>query len=353
MLINTLNSNNVFGFFTTKIWGDTSQMWQYDKDAFLFSFINSFNKPIKMNVLNPEHALRVYPTELDIGYEVLINDEFSTSLNYGWSSPGQSYELPDFVNNSGYFLISNQSSSFFISELEVYQVDACWNSPCFNGGTCKRAINNNFQCICISGYYGVRCQYKILNSTIFQNSTILTQDESVLLKQVLNFSSNPSFSLIYQASRDGFGLKDFHSKCDGILNTLMVIKSTDSYVFGGFTTQDWTDLSGYKLDIEAFIFSKSAKQSMIDANFAIYQGPNLNYNYNNDFIGFGENDMLLNDNSNQQFSYVTNAIIGNFSFFTAEIEVYLVDGNSYSSFCQFFFKIFYNVSEKHVGVLHV
>jgi hypothetical protein len=128
MLIKTAVNNNVFGFFTTKNWGtESNEQWQYDPNAFIFSFVNQFNISIKMNVSNPEYALRVYPTELFIGYEILINDEFSNNLNYGWSGPGQSYQLPDFVNNSGYFLISNQSSSFYISELEVYQVDACWS----------------------------------------------------------------------------------------------------------------------------------------------------------------------------------------------------------------------------------
>jgi hypothetical protein len=143
--------------------------------------------------------------------------------------------------------------------------------------------------------------------------------------------------LIYQASRDGFGLNDFHSKCDGIMNTLMIIKTSDSYVFGGFTTQDWTDLNGYKLDTDAFIFSTiSGKQNLIDPNYAIYQGPNLNSNNNNnnDFIGFGQNDILLNDYSNYQFSFTTNDLIGNLSFYTTQIEVYLVD-RKLIFFCDF------------------
>jgi len=332
MLIKTAVNNNVFGFFTTKNWGtESNEQWQYDPNAFLFSFVNQFNISIKMNVSNPEYALRVYPTELYIGYEILINDEFSNNLNYGWSGPGQSYQLPDFVNNSGYFLISNQSSSFYISELEVYQVDACWSSPCLNKGKCQTTSNNKFLCICTSSaYFGVACQFETLNSSIFKNSTILTQEQSISLKQILNFTNtNTSFSLIYQASRDGFGLKDFHSKCDGILNTVMIVKTKDSYVFGGFTTQDWTDLNGYKLDPDAFLFNTNAKQFIIDPNYAIYQGPNLNSNNNNnnnnDFIGFGQDDILLNDNSNYQFSYTTNEIIGNLSFFTDQIEVYLVD----------------------------
>ena len=40
---------------------------------------------------------------------------------------------------------------------------------------------------------------------------------------------------MYQASRDGFGASDFHSKCNGITGTLVVVKDTNSNIFGGYT----------------------------------------------------------------------------------------------------------------------
>jgi hypothetical protein len=48
----------------------------------------------------------------------------------------------------------------------------------------------------------------------------------------LNITKN---QLLYQASRDGFGASDFHSKCNGITGTLVVVKDTNSNIFGGFT----------------------------------------------------------------------------------------------------------------------
>ena len=214
-----------------------------------------------------------------------------------------------------------------------------------NGGSCY-TVNFKYFCTCINGFTGDSCNRKLLDSIIFKNSNILTQEKSVSLLDILNPYLSPDFNLIYQASRDGFGLKDFHSKCDGILNTLMVIKSTDSYVFGGFTTQNWTDLYDYKADKNAFLFSlinpfnKSVKMNIIDTNYAIYQGPNLvNYDYNN-FLGFGLNDILLNDYSNYQSSYAWSSSAFNFElpsfanhngpsllggksiFLTSEIEVY-------------------------------
>lgn len=55
---------------------------------------------------------------------------------------------------------------------------------------------------------------------------------------------------MYRASRDGFSADDFHTKCDGFLNTLTVIKTTNGNVLGGFTEYG---INVY--DPNAFIFS--------------------------------------------------------------------------------------------------
>jgi hypothetical protein len=47
------------------------------------------------------------------------------------------------------------------------------------------------------------------------------------------------FSLLWQGSRDGFGARDFHSRCDGDANSLTVILDTNGNVFGGFRPVEW------------------------------------------------------------------------------------------------------------------
>jgi hypothetical protein len=68
-------------------------------------------------------------------------------------------------------------------------------------------------------------------------------------------SLSKEWELIYRASRDGFEGYDFHLKCDKKPNTLVIIKSTNRNIFGGYTEQDWTHTGGYKNDHKAFIFS--------------------------------------------------------------------------------------------------
>jgi hypothetical protein len=47
------------------------------------------------------------------------------------------------------------------------------------------------------------------------------------------------FTLLWRGSRDGFGARVFHNRCDGHPNTLTVILDTDGNIFGGFTPVTW------------------------------------------------------------------------------------------------------------------
>jgi hypothetical protein len=51
------------------------------------------------------------------------------------------------------------------------------------------------------------------------------------------------FQLLWRGSRDGFGAADFHQRCDGRGNTLVVVLDSRGSVFGGFTPVTW-DSSG-------------------------------------------------------------------------------------------------------------
>ena len=86
------------------------------------------------------------------------------------------------------------------------------------------------------------------------------------MSELCQFSNGQNWRLLYRATRDGFSAKDFHQKCDHFKNTLVVIKSTEGNVFGGFTSCPWNSISsisnsvggttyGYVSDASAFIFS--------------------------------------------------------------------------------------------------
>jgi len=66
---------------------------------------------------------------------------------------------------------------------------------------------------------------------------------------------NKSLSLLWRGSHDGFDAAAFHRLCDGKANTLTIIKNTNGFIFGGFTSIPWSLSEGYKADSTAFLFS--------------------------------------------------------------------------------------------------
>jgi len=61
---------------------------------------------------------------------------------------------------------------------------------------------------------------------------------------------------LWRGSRDGgFVAAAFHRLCDGKSNTVTVIKNTNGFIFGGFTSVPWGSGGINKLDHLAFLFS--------------------------------------------------------------------------------------------------
>ncbi len=73
--------------------------------------------------------------------------------------------------------------------------------------------------------------------------------------QALTEFEKKSFSLLWRGSRDGFDAAAFHRLCDGKSNTVTVIKNTNGFIFGGFTSIPCSTSGDYKADSTAFLFS--------------------------------------------------------------------------------------------------
>ena len=82
----------------------------------------------------------------------------------------------------------------------------------------------------------------------------------IQLLKLCEFPQDQKLELKYRASRDGFSSSDFHSHCDGIPNTLTVIKAKSGNIFGGFTEQAWHSRGDYVTDPKAFLFSLVNKE---------------------------------------------------------------------------------------------
>ena len=101
----------------------------------------------------------------------------------------------------------------------------------------------------------------IINKHIFNNnSTILQNNEFDLLHLAIKSRINKGvkeLKKLYQATIDGDGPINFHSRCDNIPNTLVLIESAGNRRFGGFTSETWESPISKKDkdDKNAFLFS--------------------------------------------------------------------------------------------------
>ena len=105
---------------------------------------------------------------------------------------------------------------------------------------------------------------------LFEGSTILSFDEK---KQISNWFNNKrcSFNMIYKAKRDGDSADNFHKKCDGKKNNIIIIQTSNGIKFGGYTSKSWEG-DGYKEDKEAFVFSiNKNKKYSIKNNYNFYK----------------------------------------------------------------------------------
>ena len=99
-------------------------------------------------------------------------------------------------------------------------------------------------------------------------SAIMKYDEKdMIIKGIENKMDKriKEIKKLYQATIDGGDPKCFHSKCDDIPNTLVVIQSEGNRRFGGFTPKSWKSKRGkgiYSIDFEkqTFVFSLNNKK---------------------------------------------------------------------------------------------
>ncbi len=74
-------------------------------------------------------------------------------------------------------------------------------------------------------------------SEFLPNTHIVNQQYDGKLREWLG--NDYKWKLLYRASEHGYTTKSFHKGCDDKGPTLIVIKSSGGWVFGGYTTQSW------------------------------------------------------------------------------------------------------------------
>ena len=62
---------------------------------------------------------------------------------------------------------------------------------------------------------------------------------------------------MYRKSKDGDSYDIFHKLCNNQGHTIILIKSREGFIIGGYTPLDWDNNSSWKKDYDTFLFSLS------------------------------------------------------------------------------------------------
>ena len=114
------------------------------------------------------------------------------------------------------------------------------------------------------------------------------------------------YKLLYRASENGNSIQAFHNKCDNIMGTLTIIKTTKGMRFGGYTEQKW---NGSKSD---WTYRKDGKSICFCFSLDLFKIYNFNenfkysiccyYSYGPCFSG-GDSLFYINNNNGLLFGY--------------------------------------------------
>ena len=132
----------------------------------------------------------------------------------------------------------------------------------------------------------------------FANSTHLTLEQEQKLNEFYG-KTDQRWNLIYKATRDGFEIRTFHRLCDNQGPTMVIIRSTGGYLFGGYAAQSWNSNGNYIKAQGSFLFlltnangNQPTKFLCKHNDYALYGGEDFGPT-------FGKNhDLKISDCSN-------------------------------------------------------
>ena len=167
-----------------------------------------------------------------------------------------------------------------------------------------------------------------------ESSIIINKEDKDLISNWIEEEQEKEFKLLFKSSKDGDLLKIFHEKCDNKGPTIIIIKSSNGKIFGGYNPLSWDESNKFKNDSNTFIFSLDTKAKYIiekeeQKKYSIFCGKNA--------IGFGGGfDICIKDqfmkNSNNYSKTPTTfntknqyELTGELNFMITELEVYSVD----------------------------
>ncbi|CAM4656861.1 unnamed protein product [Leuciscus chuanchicus] len=168
---------------------------------------------------------------------------------------------------------------------------------------------------------------QVRNVTTDSLTSDLTEEK---INQLCGLLGNVELTLLYKASVHGYQASAFHQRCDRQGPTLLVAYNRSGYIFGGYTSVDYTQSGQQITDPDIFLFSFQGKIPVcIKVNSGQYArlddagGPNFGQQL---YFCYNNQPVLLNQGGSA-FSVVPATVYGNDAQLT-ECEVYKVEQGS-------------------------
>ena len=145
--------------------------------------------------------------------------------------------------------------------------------------------------------------FKKEKNFMFNNSSIIRNEEQDFILSWMERKPK-KFKLLLDSNIDGDSTSTFYNKCSKKCPTIVFVKTTNGYRFGGYTSQIWPS-SSYKKDDKSFLFSLDlkSKYKCIKLEWAIYYSNNSYFSFGNNLYIYNNCTTNKNSNLNSPSSY--------------------------------------------------
>uniref|UniRef100_A0A3P9HN25 TLDc domain-containing protein n=1 Tax=Oryzias latipes TaxID=8090 RepID=A0A3P9HN25_ORYLA len=159
------------------------------------------------------------------------------------------------------------------------------------------------------------------------NSRLTKTQQKLICSQLGKVKLN----LLYKASIHGFTGADFHQHCDNKSPTVSVGYNNSGFVFGGYTSQPFSQSGQYVNDNQAFLFSFSGeklnKYPVSNAPYAVKMVSTCGPYFGEALVLANGNQPVVYSNPGKYYNFNAAELHGNDLNMT-ECEVYQVEGKS-------------------------
>ena len=162
-----------------------------------------------------------------------------------------------------------------------------------------------------------------------------TKRSNEFLNKIYEWTGGKSMELLYRGTRDGMSADAFHNRCNNKGSTISLFKNENGYIFGGYSSIDWTSYGDYRSAPDSFIFTLTNKYNIeptkfpnINTSCSIYDASNYGPTFGGGhdiYIGFNSNYTNLGNSYKDILGKGYSIFKGNndnYNFNLKEIEVF-------------------------------